>query len=64
MSAKFKLQDARSNVVAFRARYERAQAAIQCEEIKTVAICVHCGGWLAEGESEDDCSSARVSRTL
>lgn len=64
MSAKFKLQDARNNVVAFRTRNRRALAAVQCEEVKTAAICVHCGGWLAEGESEDDCSSARVSRTL
>lgn len=25
--------------------------------------CSHCGGWLAEGESEDDCSSALLTRT-
>lgn len=64
MSAKFKLQDARNNVIAFRTRNERAAAALRCEETKTVAICIHCGGWLAEGESEEDCSGARVSRTL
>ena len=23
--------------------------------------CSHCGGWLAAGESEDDCSSAELS---
>ncbi len=25
--------------------------------------CSHCGGWLAEGESENDCSSAELTRT-
>ena len=27
------------------------------------SYCSHCGGWLAEGESEDDCSSALLTRT-
>ncbi|ETR78982.1 hypothetical protein X566_05430 [Afipia sp. P52-10] len=64
MAAKSKQQDARSNVLVFRRRDDRAPLAIQCEDIKAVAICVHCGGWLAEGESADDCSSARVSQTV
>ena len=64
MAAQSKLQSLKDTVVAFRKRAERAPVAVQCDEIKAVAICVHCGGWLFEGESEDDCSSARASQTL
>jgi len=65
MSAKAttaKLQDRMSNVIAF-PRAPRMGAAIRCEDAARVAICSHCGGPLGEGESEDDCSSIRVSRS-
>lgn len=29
----------------------------------SASYCCHCGGWLAEGESEDDCSSAGLTRS-
>jgi hypothetical protein len=63
MSAKMlaKMQDRNSNVVAF-PQAQRVRA-IRCEETTRAATCSHCGGLLAKGESEDDCSSARVSRS-
>jgi hypothetical protein len=53
-----KMQNRESNVIAFRTR-----VAIRCEDATRAAICSHCGGMLAKGESEDECSSARISRT-
>lgn len=62
MSAKAaNMQDSKSNVLAF-PKALRMRAAIRCEGAPRVAICSHCGGTLAKGESEDDCSSARISR--
>ena len=59
-----KAQDRQSNVIAF-PRTPRNRMAIYCEESTPAAICSHCGGLLAKGESEDDCSSAtaRISRS-
>lgn len=57
-----KMQVRQSNVIAFR-QVERNRPAIRCEDSAHVAICSHCGGALAKGESEDDCSSARISRS-
>jgi len=56
-----RLQDRNSNVIAF--PQGKRSRAIRCEDASRVAICSHCGGLLAKGESEDDCSSARVSRS-
>jgi hypothetical protein len=52
-----------SNVIAF-PQAPRNRFAFRCEEQANVAICSHCGGPLAKGESEDECSSAaaRVSK--
>ena len=55
-------QDRTSNVLAF-PKASRMSAAIRCEGAPRAAVCSHCGGVLAEGESEDDCSSARISRS-
>jgi hypothetical protein len=56
-----KAQDRQSNVIAF----PRAPRSIRmtCEETTHATVCAHCGGRLAKGESEDDCSSARIFRT-
>ena len=65
MSAKMmaaKMQDRKSNVIAF-PQALRTSAAIHCEDASRAAICTHCGGLLAKGETEDDCSSVRVSRS-
>lgn len=65
MSAKAsaaKLRKIESNVIAFPLA-QRPRLAIHCETTARVAICSHCGGLLADGESEDDCSSIRVSRS-
>jgi hypothetical protein len=56
-----KAQDRQTNVIAF-PRAQRNPVAMACEETTRAAICSHCGGPLAKGESEDECSSARVSR--
>ena len=50
-----------SNVIAF-PRASRNPVALRCEESTRAAICSHCGGVLAKGESEDDCSGARTSK--
>lgn len=59
-----KAQDRQNNVIAF-PRGPRNRMAIRCDDSTRAAICSHCGGLLANGESEDDCSSAgaRVSRS-
>jgi hypothetical protein len=54
-------QNRQSNVIAF-PQAPRLHIAIRCEEART-AVCSHCGGPLAEGESEDECSGNRVSRS-
>jgi hypothetical protein len=54
-----KMQDLNSNVIAF-PRAPRMLGAIRCDDAAR-AVCSHCGGLLAEGESEDDCSSAALS---
>jgi len=56
-----KLRDRQGNVVAF-PQAPRLRLAIRCDDART-AVCSHCGGLLAEDESEDDCSSVRVSRS-
>jgi hypothetical protein len=63
MAAKMlaKMQDRKSNVIAF-PQAQRLRA-IRCEASPQAATCSHCGGLLAKDESEDDCSSARASRT-
>ena len=57
-----KLQVRQSNVIAF-PHASRTPVVIKCEEPPRIAICSHCGGVLAKGESEDDCSSARAFRS-
>jgi hypothetical protein len=56
------MRDGQSNVVAF-PQGPRLRVAFRCEDTVRAAICSHCGGLLAEGESEDECSSIRVSRS-
>lgn len=58
-----KTQDRRGNVIAF-PQAPRNRIAIRCEDSTRAAVCSHCGGLLAKGESEDDCSSvsARISK--
>ena len=56
-----KLQDRQNNVIAF-PQAPRVRLAIRCDDARE-AVCSHCGGLLAEDESEDECSSARVSRS-
>jgi hypothetical protein len=65
MSAKAsaaKLRERQGNVIAF-PQAPRLRIAFRCEDIARAAICSHCGGRLAEDESEDDCSSVRVSKS-
>jgi hypothetical protein len=65
MSAKAsaaKLRERLSNVIAF-PQASRLRVAFRCEDTARAAICSHCGGALADGESEDECSSIRVSRS-
>jgi hypothetical protein len=57
-----KAQDKRTNVIAF-AHFQR-NPTIRCEDAKGAAICSYCGGRLAKGESEDDCSSRRLSKVI
>ena len=57
-----KAPDRESNVIAF-PQASRLRVAFRCEDTAHTAICSHCGGLLAEGESEDECSSVRVSRS-
>lgn len=58
-----KMQDRPGNVIAF-PQVLRTRVAIRCEDTTRAAICSHCGGTLSKGETEDECSSARISRTL
>ena len=57
-----KSRERQSNVIAF-PQGPRLRVAFRCEDTARAAICSHCGGLLAEGESEDECSSVRVSRS-
>ena len=54
-----KLRDRHSNVVAF-PQAPRLRLAIRCDDARA-SVCSHCGGLLAEDESEDECSSAGLS---
>jgi glucuronate isomerase len=56
------MRDSQSNVIAF-PQASRLRVAFRCEDTARAAICSHCGGLLAEGESEDECSSIRVFRS-
>ena len=55
-----KAHNRQSNVIAF-PQPPRTRSAIRCEDSTRIAVCSHCGGLLADGESEDDCSSARIT---
>ena len=57
-----KVQDKRTNVIAF-APFQR-NPMMRCEDAKIAAICSYCGGRLQKGESEDDCSSRRLSKVI
>jgi hypothetical protein len=57
-----KVQDRPTNVIAF-SRFQREHA-MRCEDAKHAAVCSYCGGRLAKGESEDDCSSRRISKVI
>ena len=57
-----KMQDRPGNVIAF-PHALRTRVTVRCEDTTRAAICSHCGGMLAKGETEDECSSARISRT-
>ncbi len=35
----------------------RERVAPRAARIASASYCAHCGAWLAEGESEDECSS-------
>jgi hypothetical protein len=63
MAAKMpaKIQEKASNVIAF-APAQRLRM-IRCDDSTRAVVCSHCGGLLGRGESEDDCSSARISRS-
>lgn len=50
-----------SNVVAFPMRTLRPSLKLVCTDAAVMRACVHCGGWMAEDESDDDCSSIRLS---
>ena len=54
-----KTQEKNSNVIAF-PQAQRLRT-ISCDDPARAAVCSHCGGLLGRGESEDDCSSARIS---
>jgi hypothetical protein len=56
-----KTQEKTSNVIAF-PQAQRPRT-IRCDDSTRAVVCSHCGGRLGRGESEDDCSSARVSRS-
>jgi hypothetical protein len=58
-----KVQVRPTNVIAF-PRFQRDHAMMRCDDTKSAAICSYCGGRLAKGESEDDCSSRRISKVI
>jgi hypothetical protein len=45
------------NVVDFMAYRQRTHSATPQPLVASPNYCSHCGAWLAEGESEDECSS-------
>ena len=45
------------NVVDFSAYRQRAHSATAQPLVARPNHCSHCGAWLADGESEDECSS-------
>lgn len=55
------------NVVDFLSYQQGRKASLQGRAaaakplVASANYCSHCGAWLAEGESEDDCSSAGFS---
>lgn len=60
-----KLTTSQRNVVDFQsyqqARRDSARALVASALAVSVRMCRHCGAALAEGESEDECSSAGYS---
>lgn len=58
------LENRNRNVIEFPRQRRRRQLTMSCTEALHTKVCSHCGGRLAEDESEDDCSSARRSRSL
>lgn len=51
------------NVIAFPVRARRPSLKLVCTDDVSMRTCAHCGGWMAEDESDEDCSSIRVFRT-
>lgn len=49
------------NVIPFSARVRRPQLKLVCTDNVAMRQCRHCGGWMAEDESDEDCSSIRAS---
>jgi len=45
------------NVIDLSAYRQRAHSAIAQPLVASRNYCSHCGAWLAEGESEDECSA-------
>jgi hypothetical protein len=50
------------NVIAFPVRARKPSVKIVCIDNDGMRTCAHCGGWMAEDESDEDCSSLRVSK--
>lgn len=51
------------NVIPFSARIRRPQLKLVCTDHIAMRQCRHCGGWMAQDESDEDCSSIRASGT-
>ena len=45
------------NVIDLSAYRQRAHSAVAQPLIASRNYCSHCGAWMAEGESEDECSA-------
>ncbi|MBN8983742.1 MAG: hypothetical protein J0H32_04590 [Rhizobiales bacterium] len=45
------------NVIDLSAYRQRAQSATAQPLVASRNYCSHCGAWMAEGESEDECSA-------
>lgn len=52
-----KTAETRRNVVDFRSYRRKSQRALRSAAAAPPRMCRHCGAWLADDESEDDCSS-------
>ncbi|MGB3866013.1 MAG: hypothetical protein WBA29_10340 [Xanthobacteraceae bacterium] len=50
------------NVIDLSAYRQRTQVATAQPLVAGRSICSHCGAWLAEGESEDECSTLDAGR--